>query len=457
MNYFQIIYLIFSIIFQVLALFMILFVIFFIIGLFFKKKFPESKEKSKIGIVVSARNEENVIVNLIKSVKEANYPQDLVSVFIVAHNCTDKTAKLARENGAIVYEYNNLEEKRKGFALRYLFNQIDKDYGISSFDGFLVLDSDNTISEDYLSKMNDAFIARNKENVISSYRNSSNFSDNCISAQYGLFFIFNNIFMYRGRTACNVHGRVTGTGYLVPSSILKDGWNYTTLTEDWELNANEIMNNHKIIYCDEAEFFDEQPTSLKVMYMQRLRWAKGLFIIFKKQAFTLFKSIFKKSTKYKISLFDTFTNIVPYILTVFLLNVLEVILLASGLIFDHTKTFYDVFLNTGEYSLLAKFISGNNPNLDLTTLPMRFLFSSGYLFALLRSFIIFYVLMVLASILIYILEHKRIKNVPFMIKLESILLFPLFSMMQFIIDFNAMVVPNVRWSAIPHVGKKRKK
>ena len=124
MNYVDIVNLVFSIILTVVGLFYAHFIIFAIVGLFAKKKFPKAKTQHKYGVVVSARNEEAVIGNLIKSIQNTDYPQDKLQIFIVAHNCTDNTAKVCRELGATVYEYNNENEKTKGYALKYLFERI---------------------------------------------------------------------------------------------------------------------------------------------------------------------------------------------------------------------------------------------------------------------------------------------------------------------------------------------
>ena len=50
-------------------------------------------------MLIAARNEEAVIGQLIDSVKAQDYPQELIDVFVVADNCTDGTARIAREKG----------------------------------------------------------------------------------------------------------------------------------------------------------------------------------------------------------------------------------------------------------------------------------------------------------------------------------------------------------------------
>ena len=145
------------------------------LGIFFCKKFPETEQKLKYGCIIPARNEELVVGNLIDSIRKNKYPQDKIDVFVIAHNCTDKTAEIARKKGAIVYEYNNQDEKTMGYAFKYLFKKINDDYGVNNYDGFLLFNADNVLDEKYISKMNDAFIARNKKDVITSFRNSKNF------------------------------------------------------------------------------------------------------------------------------------------------------------------------------------------------------------------------------------------------------------------------------------------
>ena len=141
-----------------------------LIGLFLTRKFKPAEHNHKYAVLIPARNEEPVIANLIKSIKRQDYPQELITIFVVADNCTDNTAKVALENGAICYEHFNPDERTKGFALKYLFEKIEEDYGITSFEGYFIFDSDNLLKKDYISRMNDSFDAGEK--IITSYRST---------------------------------------------------------------------------------------------------------------------------------------------------------------------------------------------------------------------------------------------------------------------------------------------
>lgn len=64
------------------------------------KRFPEG-ERNRFAVLIAARNEENVIGNLIDSIKSQTYSQDLIDVYVVADNCTDHTAEVSQKHGAI--------------------------------------------------------------------------------------------------------------------------------------------------------------------------------------------------------------------------------------------------------------------------------------------------------------------------------------------------------------------
>ena len=105
-------------------------------GFFTTRKFKSTQNKHKYAVVIAARNEEEVIGNLIDSINKQDYDKELISVFVVADNCTDNTALVAEKHGAICYTRSDSKNRTKGFALKYLFECIERDFGTQSFDGF---------------------------------------------------------------------------------------------------------------------------------------------------------------------------------------------------------------------------------------------------------------------------------------------------------------------------------
>ena len=59
---------------------------------------------NRYAVLICARNEQRVIGDLIASLRGQTYDQSLLSIFVLADNCTDDTAMVARVAGAHVYE-----------------------------------------------------------------------------------------------------------------------------------------------------------------------------------------------------------------------------------------------------------------------------------------------------------------------------------------------------------------
>ena len=265
--------------------------VYFITGLFTTRKFPPAKKQHKYAVLVAARNEEKVIGNLIDSIHMQDYPSELVTVFVVADNCTDRTAGIARERGALCYERQDPDHRTKGFALQYLVKCIDRDYGVDSYEGYFIFDADNLLKGDYITRMNEAFDAGEK--IVTSYRNTKNFGDNWISASYALHWMRTQRTEHRARSVFRLATRIQGTGFLFTNEIIKNGWNYTSLTEDRAFCADAVVNGYRISYNNDAEFYDEQPTDLKIAMRQRIRWSKGHIQAFAESGGKLFAGIFR--------------------------------------------------------------------------------------------------------------------------------------------------------------------
>ena len=154
-----------------------------------------------------------------------NIQKNFWEVFVAADNCTDNTAEIAKEHGAIVYRRFNKEKVGKGYALDYAFHKIAAEYGESYFDGYFVFDADNLLDEHYVEEMNKVFDSGYR--VVTSYRNSENFGTNWISAGYGLWFLreakyLNNPRMRLGASPLTIRA----LAFLSPSEIIRSqgGW-----------------------------------------------------------------------------------------------------------------------------------------------------------------------------------------------------------------------------------------
>lgn len=322
--------------------------VYVLIGLVKKPKKFKATQKHRFAVVISARNESAVIGNLIASIQSQSYDAELVDTIVVADNCTDDTAKIARDAGAIVYERFNRQQVGKGYALEFLFHKIEEDYGIESYDGYFIIDADNILEEDYIENMNNVF--DNGYRVVTSYRNSKNFGANWISYGYALWFLREAKFVNNVRMMLGVSCAVSGTGFLVSSEIIKknNGWKHFLLTEDIEFTVDNMLNGEKIGYCADAVFYDEQPETFSASWHQRMRWSRGFYQVFFKYGRQLASRFIKKRD---FSCYDMLITLIPGIGLTIITTIFSVLSVYFGMF--HLK----MALLMGLKSILGSLVS----------------------------------------------------------------------------------------------------
>ncbi|WEV59520.1 glycosyltransferase family 2 protein [Bifidobacterium sp. ESL0728] len=243
--------------------------------------FPEAPMDKRYAVLISARNEETVVPNLINSIRNQTYPSRLVDIWLVADNCTDKTAEEVRKMDCNVVERHNLQQIGKGYALTYLLDaMIDK--GVANdYDAFFVFDADNRLDKHYIEEMNKAFQSGFK--ILTSYRNSTNLSDNWVSSGSALWFIRESRFLNNSRMLFGSSCHVGGTGFMFSREVMQrnNGWKFHLLTEDLEFTMDSVLHGDRIGYCGTAILYDEQPDSFGQSWRQRLRWSKGFLQVFR--------------------------------------------------------------------------------------------------------------------------------------------------------------------------------
>lgn len=282
-------------------------VIYMLVGLFHGEvKVPKAAKQHRYAFFIAAHNEEPVIANLVQSIKDQDYPAELIDIFVVADACTDNTAQAARDAGAIVYERNDLARKGKSWVMDYGFDRILREYP-GKHEAFFIFDADNLLSRDYVSIMNDAFDQGYL--ALTSYRNSKNFGSSWISSAYATWFLREARYLNNARMILGTSCAVSGSGYLVSSKIIEGmhGWDFHTLTEDIQFSTFCAVHGVRIGYAP-AEFYDEQPLTLSASWKQRMRWTKGFYQVF----FTYSRHLLKAISKFRrFAAYDLLMTIAP--------------------------------------------------------------------------------------------------------------------------------------------------
>lgn len=319
---------VFSIILQAFSLSIGLYYLF--IGMFGfipkrEKNEVVSEKYNKFALIISAHNEEMVIANMVESLKILDYPEEYYDIFVIADNCTDNTAEIARNAGAIVYERFNEEKRGKGHALEWMFAKL---YEMENqYDYISIFDADNLVSKNYLKAMNKQ--ANRGYKVVQGYIDSKNPFDSWITSSYSFsFWCVNRIFQlprYRLGLCC----QLSGTGFIIALDTLKKlGWGATCLTEDMEFTMKLALNNEKVAWAQDAVIYDEKPLTLKQSWRQRKRWMQGHTDV----AIRFFTKLIKKAFKEK--------NWAAFDCAVYLVQPVRVLAMAFIMFMSWAQTFY---------------------------------------------------------------------------------------------------------------------
>jgi cellulose synthase/poly-beta-1,6-N-acetylglucosamine synthase-like glycosyltransferase len=259
-----------------------LFLTFF--GWYVPKRKQHFAPQKSFAVLVAAHNEEQVVGALIENLKNLDYPKELYDVFVIADNCTDRTADIAREMGVYACERRNPNLRGKGYAIEWMLKELWK--RPRQYDAVVMFDADNLADADYLQHMNDDLCSGSR--VIQAYLDTKNPHDSWVTASYAVSYYFSNRFWQMPRTNLGLANYLGGTGMCFESSLLRQiGWGATSLVEDLEFSMRCVKLGIKPTFNYNAKVYDEKPLTFKASAKQRLRWMQGHFEVARRYFFPL--------------------------------------------------------------------------------------------------------------------------------------------------------------------------
>lgn len=365
------------------------------------KPLVEDKQ-NRFMAIIPAHNEAAVVANLIESLKNQTYPKELYDIYVIADNCTDNTAQIARDAGAIVYERFDETKKTKGYALNWFLGQKIEEN--APYDAFCVFDADNIADKNFLKAMNKKLCQG--EHVVQGYRDIKNPSDNWITAGYAIFYWTMNRFYHLARYNLGLSPLLNGTGFMVRFDIIKPtGWDTKTLTEDIEFSLKNIIEGRKLGWATDAIVYDEQPTGFKQSWSQRTRWTVGHIQCMKEYTGLLAAAVKEKKTLMNFDgLLYILGSIPMYVVTLILLLINVIMFIADGM------TAMDLVINILRYIVPTFFLP------------------------------------ILTAILIMILDKKPIRPM-----LKGLIFYPVFLGSWLLINFKCLFKRETKWEKIEHV------
>lgn len=273
-----------------------------ILGLIRKgRQHPVSGKKLRFAVLICARDEECVIELPVRSILGASYPENRRKVFVLADNCTDRTAEAARAAGATVWE-KTTPSSGKGDVLAWGIERVREQ---GEFDAVAVFDADNTVDCGWFDAVNDAL--NDGECVVTGCRRASNADANTISGWYSVYWAMMNELSNRVRTNLGLSGKLTGTGFaFLLSALGSDGWRTKTMVEDVEFTIQGNLDGRRVAYVEGAGYSDEQPVALSAMWRQLCRWETGGWQVVRLYSIPWVAKLLRKPS---LRLFDSFFSI----------------------------------------------------------------------------------------------------------------------------------------------------
>lgn len=242
-------------------------------ALFARKHGPGAGPKTRrFAILVPAHDEEALLGRLLTSLKEQDYPTDRFEVCVVADNCHDTTASLARSMGARVYEHVNALEQAKGFALRWLLEQL-RDGG-RRYDAFVVIDADSVVESNLLSSM-DARLEDGSQ-AIQAYYSVHNAQQSAVAGLRYAALAAVHYVRPLGRSVFGLSSGLKGNGMCFTAEVVERfGWHWFTLAEDVEFHLALVRAGIRVDFAPETTVRADMPITLAQAASQNARWERG--------------------------------------------------------------------------------------------------------------------------------------------------------------------------------------
>lgn len=290
------------------------------------KTYQDHAPEKSFLVLVPAHNEEKVIGDIINNLSHMDYPREMYDFYILADNCTDHTADVARSMGANVLEFfkdGPDAPTGKPIALQKALNTLEGYQ--DKYDLVMFFDADNLADPNMFREVNSQFVdANGKVDVVQCYLGAKN-RKGLVALFYYMSYTITNRFFQLAKTRMGLNSVIGGTGFAVSARYLHDrgGWTAMSLTEDFELQIEATCEGRRILWNNNVRIYDEKPTRFRASFRQRVRWAQGHWFVAFRNTGKLFKALFKGTIK-PLEFFSTFLYM--YSLTPFVFLAIQLVL-----------------------------------------------------------------------------------------------------------------------------------
>jgi cellulose synthase/poly-beta-1,6-N-acetylglucosamine synthase-like glycosyltransferase len=232
-----------------------------------------AETQTTFAILIPAHNEEIVLSTLLESLAQLTYPQERCQVYVIADNCTDKTAALAQQfAGVQVYERFNQQKRGKGYALHWMWQQLVVSQLV--YDAYIVLDADSVVIPTFLQTMSRE-LGRGAR-VLQARYTVLNATESPSTALRWVALTLMNHVRPLGRSGLGCSVALTGNGMCFSHEILQRyPWQAFGLSEDYQYYLTLVQHGERVVYVPEAIVRAQMPVTFEQMRTQDVRWESG--------------------------------------------------------------------------------------------------------------------------------------------------------------------------------------
>ena len=251
---------------------------------------PAASTPLLLAVIVPAHNEELVLAGTLASLQAQSYPAECFEIVVVADNCMDSTAALARAHGAVVLERTNTEERGKGYALNHAIRHLLAQSLVP--DAFVIVDADTQAAPDFLACMSARVSQSTDPRGLGAWQGRYgvlNARDGWRAALMTAAFDLVNHVKPLGRDTLGVSAGLKGNGMAFTRALAEAlPWPGGSLTEDLDYGLELARRfSLRVQYVPEARVEAQMPATAAQAASQRSRWERGRFGLVRERALPL--------------------------------------------------------------------------------------------------------------------------------------------------------------------------
>jgi glycosyltransferase involved in cell wall biosynthesis len=250
----------------------------------------DQKDGPRFVVLIPAHDEEPVLAATLLSLQAQTYSADRYEVVVVADNCTDATAAIARDHGGTVFERTDREKRGKGYALEWAMERLLARE--QTADAFLIVDADTWVAPDFLME------------AAGRLAGGADAAGRCaLQGRYGVlngdggwraalmaaaFELFNHI-KPLGRDRLGLSVSLRGNGMVFSRALMEQArWRGDSVTEDIDFGL-DLAQYHgvRVGYLPAARVLAQMPVTAEQARSQRERWEGGRYRLIRERAIPL--------------------------------------------------------------------------------------------------------------------------------------------------------------------------